>query len=275
MKQIPENQDQKELHAFYFFKGLRDVNGVVCNRCGHTDVPFHPKELIYRCTCCHHRMSVKTGTVMQSSRLPYSVWLEAFKLISAMKKSTSSVELMNHLGVKTYRTAFTLMHKIRHIMSKAEIERVVDQLDEYKRIRCSLTVRQRRERKKKKTKVRTLMVRNERGDYQHYQISWISVEDCNKWKPSRNYLKGLSRSHPWKDAVVQRCEMLKKSDTKPWILRHLSNLEKNLKGIHHGVSEKYRQLYLDEFSYRTNLSMAGINMFEDLVANAVRDVWWN
>jgi hypothetical protein len=41
------------------------------------------------------------------------------------------------------------------------------------------------------------------------------------------------------------------------------------------VSEKYRQLYLDEFSYRTNLSMAGINMFEDLVANAVRDVWWN
>jgi hypothetical protein len=274
MKQVPENQDQNEIYAFNFFKSLRDTVGVICNRCNHTDVPYIPQERVYRCKCCHHRMSVKSGTVMQSSRLGYSVWLEAFKLISLMKKSTSSVEMMKHLGVKSYRTALMLMHKIRHVMSKAEVERITNQLDQYNRIRCRLTIRQSRKKKKSSTKVRTLMVRNERGEDNHFQISWISVEDFNKWKPARNAVNGLSRSHPWKDTVIKQSEMLKKSDVKPWILRHLSNLEKNLKGIHHGVSEKYRQLYLDEFSYRTNLSMAGIDMFENLVTNALREVWW-
>jgi hypothetical protein len=68
--------------------------------------------------------------------------------------------------------------------------------------------------------------------------------------------------------------MLKISEIKSWIRQHLDNLEKNIKGIHHGVSEKYRQLYLDEFSYRTNLSMAGIDMFKDLTMRAMIEVWW-
>lgn len=275
MKQVPENQIQFEVYSKNFFKHLKDIAGVVCTSCGHKDARFIEKEEVYRCNNCHHRISIKCGTVMQSSRLPYSVWYRAFELISAMKKSTSAIELMEHLGVKTYKTVHLLMHKIRHIMSKAEIERISNQLDEYKRIRCSISVRQKRDKKhRKNTNIQTYLIRNERGSSGFFQISWISVKDLKCWKPAKNAVNGYARSHCWTQRVVKSTMRLNKSHIKSWIRKHLDNLEKNLKGIHHGVSEKYRQLYLDEFSYRTNLSMAGVNMFNDLTMRCMSDVWY-
>jgi len=64
-------------------------NGRICPRCGgdKTYRGTH-KTMPYRCRPCKRLFSVRTGTVMQSSKLPLKVWVWAIYLeITTLKGS--------------------------------------------------------------------------------------------------------------------------------------------------------------------------------------------
>ena len=97
----------------WFIKS-RWPNGIACPRCGSLTVTTkttHPT-MPYRCRDCRKFFSVKTGTVMQSSKLGYQVWLIASYLMTTGIKGTSSMKLHRDLGV-TQKTAWHLAHRIR------------------------------------------------------------------------------------------------------------------------------------------------------------------
>ena len=84
----------------WFIKS-RWPNGIACPRCGSLTVTTkttHPT-MPYRCRDCRKFFSVKTGTVMQSSKLGYQVWLIASYLMTTGIKGTSSMKLHRDLGV--------------------------------------------------------------------------------------------------------------------------------------------------------------------------------
>lgn len=53
----------------------------------------------YRCKDCRKHFSCRTGTPMQSSKLPVRKWLYAMYLMSVSKKSLSSPQLARELGI--------------------------------------------------------------------------------------------------------------------------------------------------------------------------------
>ena len=71
----------------------------------HPQMPFH-------CRDCRKFFSVKTGTVMQSSKLGYQKWALAIYILTTNIKGTSSMKLHRDLGV-TQKTAWHLAHRIR------------------------------------------------------------------------------------------------------------------------------------------------------------------
>ena len=66
----------------------------------------------YHCPDCREYFSVKTGTVMQSSKLPLRKWALGIHLMSTSLKCVSSMKLHRDLGI-TQKTALMMAQKIR------------------------------------------------------------------------------------------------------------------------------------------------------------------
>ena len=71
------------------FKEQRDQNGVVCARCKSQDHYWLENKQSYECKHCHARQSLRSGTVMQNSKLPYLYWFAAMHLLTSTKNSFS------------------------------------------------------------------------------------------------------------------------------------------------------------------------------------------
>ena len=89
-------------------------NGIACPRCGDMDIqaPTTHPEMPYRCRGCKKFFSVKTGTVMQGSKIGYQAWLIAMYAMLTNLKGASSMKLHRDLGI-TQKSAWHLAHRIR------------------------------------------------------------------------------------------------------------------------------------------------------------------
>ena len=91
-------------------------DGPFCPHCGSFDVQsgIKHKSMTHRCRDCEGkpRFSVKTGTVMQSSKLGYQTWVIAAYLITTNLKGVSSMKLHRDLEI-TQKSAWYLAHRLR------------------------------------------------------------------------------------------------------------------------------------------------------------------
>lgn len=100
--------------ATKWFENIRWREGRFCPHCGSVDTRAVPRKRPqpYRCVDCRGYFSVKTGTVMQSSKLPLRTWAFGIYLMSTSLKGVSSMKLHRDLGI-TQKTAWMMAHKIR------------------------------------------------------------------------------------------------------------------------------------------------------------------
>ena len=103
------------------FEAIRWPNGPFCPHCGATSEHITllagkvNRPGLYQCNTCRGSFTVKMGTVMESSPIPYRKWALGFHLIAASKKGMSAHQLHRMLGV-TYKTAWFMAHRIREAM---------------------------------------------------------------------------------------------------------------------------------------------------------------
>ena len=102
------------------FKYKRLEIGVICKKCQHTEHYFRKKDLKFQCKKCESRISLRSGTVMENSNLPFQYWIIAIELMTLSKKSFSALEMQRMLGHKRYEPIWFMMHKLRRIMSIRE-----------------------------------------------------------------------------------------------------------------------------------------------------------
>lgn len=112
------------------FKETRDQAGVKCRHCGCTDHYWLQTIWVYQCKKCKSRTTLRSGTVMQSSKLPFRYWFIAMHLITSTKKPFSSLELQRQLGHKYYEPVWFMMQKLRKTMGLREKEYKLDKIVE-------------------------------------------------------------------------------------------------------------------------------------------------
>jgi len=71
---------------------------------------------------CHSRQSLRSGIVMQNSKLPFRYWFVTMHLLTSTKKSFSTEKLRRQLGHKRYQTIWEMVNKIRDVMGKRDNE---------------------------------------------------------------------------------------------------------------------------------------------------------
>lgn len=79
---------------------------------------------LYRCKVCDVQTSLTAGTVFQGTRKGLLPWLRAMWHLTEVPGGASASEMQRLLGLPNYRTAWTWLHKLRHVMVAPNRERL-------------------------------------------------------------------------------------------------------------------------------------------------------
>ena len=90
-----------------------------CPHCGVTKVYRVTGAMGFKCSGCRKRFSVRTGSVMEASKVKLQTWLLAIYMMTTARKGISSVQFAKELGV-TQKTAWFLANRIREACTKGE-----------------------------------------------------------------------------------------------------------------------------------------------------------
>jgi len=102
-----------------WFEAIIWPDGPYCPRCGSLNVQcgIKHKTMTHRCRECDGRpmFSLKTGNVMEGSKLGYQTWAIAIFLVTVNLKGVSSMKLHRDLEI-TQKSAWHLAHRLRKAM---------------------------------------------------------------------------------------------------------------------------------------------------------------
>jgi len=102
-----------EAECLKFLILSRWPDGFSCPKCGHGQFYWMKERKLLQCPKCKYQASVTAGTVMHRSKMPLTVWFHAAYLVSTITPGISAVQLQRQLGLSSYQTAFTMLHKLR------------------------------------------------------------------------------------------------------------------------------------------------------------------
>jgi hypothetical protein len=77
-----------------------------------------------QCRQCGHQTSVTAGTIFQDTRKPLVDWLRAMYWLTSQKNGASAIGLQAVLGLGSYKTAWTWLHKLRRAMVRPGRDRL-------------------------------------------------------------------------------------------------------------------------------------------------------
>jgi transposase-like protein len=95
---------------------LRWPNGFLCPECGVAGDPWMMSRGRLRCRACEWETSLTAGTVFQDTRKPLRMWFLAMWFVTSQKNGVSALGLQRVLGLGSYETAWTWLHKLRRTM---------------------------------------------------------------------------------------------------------------------------------------------------------------
>ena len=243
---------------------IRYPDGFICPRCGCTGA-WPARRGLYRCQECDYQVSATAGTIFQGTRKPLRVWFRAMWYVVNQKQGISALGLQRVLGLGSYRTAWTWMHKLRVAMVRPGRDRLAGtvQVDETyvggersgKRGRGAegktLVVIAAQEDQDRIGRIRLCRVPDASGKSLHEAVDKAvepsSTVRTDGWS-GYNGLTDLGYVH---DVVRKSAEV--GENLLPLANRVASLLKRWLLGTHQGaIRPSHLDYYLDEFTFRFN-----------------------
>jgi transposase-like protein len=283
------SEDACRLH----FKEQRDKQGVIC-KCGQTDFYWIKSRWSYECKSCRSRISLRSGTIMQSSNLSFMTWYKTMFLMTATKKGFSSKEIQKQLGLKRYEPVWAMVHKLRKAMGNRDdrytLEDMIEMDEGYftvesSEIEQSKGVRGRGAVGKRNVAIMaesTVLEDPETGKVQRHcryfkakVLSSHNAEEINttvKESIAEKSIVFTDKSTSYVDIsdfielhIMEKSNKETTKETLKWVHITISNAKRNLLGNYHKIKGKYLQLYLNEFVYKLNRRYFGDKIFDRLV----------
>ncbi len=264
LMEFETNFSSEESCRDYLFH-LRWPRGFRCPHCNH-DKAWPIGSILFQCTGCGYRTSIIAGTVFQDTHIPLTVWFRAVWWVTSQKTGTSALELKRMLGLGSYRTAWSLLHKLRRAMVRPGRDRLSGsvEVDETYLGGLEEGVRGRQTEKKALIVVAAEKVGKKAiGRIRMKKVDDASSESLHPFvkdsiEPGSIFCTdgwdgycGLEKAGYTHEATPLRGR--KATDLLPRVHRVVSLLKRWLMGTHQGaVSHKHLDYYLDEFTFRFN-----------------------
>jgi transposase-like protein len=95
---------------------LREIrwrDGEFCPHCNDNRIYHFSDRKTFKCGSCRQRFSIKVGTIFQDTKLPLRKWFMAIWMITNHPKGIASVTLAKDLKI-TQKSAWFVLHRLRH-----------------------------------------------------------------------------------------------------------------------------------------------------------------
>ena len=245
---------------------LRWPDGFRCPRCEGSKA-WPTDRGLWHCAACGHQVSVTAGTIFQDTRKPLQMWFRTMWWVTSQKTGASAVGLQQVLGLGSYQTAWTWLHKLRRAMVRPGRDRLrglVEADETYvgghqdgvigRGAKAKALVAIAVEKKGRQIgRVRMRVLK----DFTAAQLCGL-VCDCIEPGSTvrtdglKSYLT-LPRHGYVHDRIIQKKHEETASELMPSVHRVASLLKRWLLGTHQGrVSRAHLGYYLDEFTFRFN-----------------------
>lgn len=112
-----------------YLERLRWPHGFVCPRCGAAGEPYRSSRSRLMCGSCSHQSTVTAGTIFDKTRTPLRVWLAGAWYLTNQKQGVSALGLQRVLGLGSYQTAWTMLHRFRRAMVRPDRDRLNGQVE--------------------------------------------------------------------------------------------------------------------------------------------------
>ena len=129
MEDYPRNVMEFEKRFFteescrdYLFQ-LRWPQGFRCPRCQNTKA-WPVGGTLFKCSTCGFKCSVTSGTIFQDTHKPLTIWFRAMWWVVSQKNGASALGLQRVLGIGSYKTAWSWLHKLRRAMVRPGRDRL-------------------------------------------------------------------------------------------------------------------------------------------------------
>ncbi len=77
-----------------------------------------------KCRKCRRRTSLTAGTIFERTQKPLRVWFQAMWYLTSQKSGGSALGLQQVLGLGSYQTAWSWLHKLRRAMVRPGRDRL-------------------------------------------------------------------------------------------------------------------------------------------------------
>lgn len=264
---IMSELDSEEKARAWIWLAKFDGKEFICPRCSNETCWHHRKNPEVReCKKCHFEVRLRAGTIFQKSKTSLLIWLRAICLVTQGKRGISALELQADLGMKSYDTAWTLLHKIREALrqrdetyklkSIIELDGAVfgkrhtgNQTEVLVAIESKDWIDQKGHRKTKAGFAKVLVAKETKEDAQKFVDKAIEKNAMvnTDASPSLIHLENVDIDY---QVVGSNQEVL--DHWLPWVHKFISNAKSWIVGTHHGVEAKYLSQYMAEYTFRFN-----------------------
>ena len=282
------------------FKIQREFEGVKCKNCGSGRHYWLKSKWQWKCQICTFRTTLRSGTVMENSKLPLRKWYLAMALMTFSKKGISACEMQRQLDHKRYEPIWLMMHKIRKAMGKRDelytLNSSVEFNEGYFEKAIPYSVKLKRGRGSQRQVNVAVMAQSvpleelETG-HKSKHVSYFkmkvlsnhkanSINQCIADNIDDKAIVFSDKSKSYVDindyVEIHVSEKSTPQTTKTslhWVHIAISNAKRTLLGIYHKIKGKYLQSYLDEFCYKLNRRYFGNRLFERLALALAKSYW--
>jgi len=275
------------------FKSERDKIGIIC-KCGSRERFWIKSRLSYECKKCRSRTSLKSGTVMENSNLPFLIWYKTMFLMSVTKKGFSAKEIQKQLGLKRYEPVWAMVHKLRRAMgnrdAKYTLEGMIEFDEAYFTVASSEVEHEKGIRGKgavgkqnvammaESTPLEDIDTGRKEKQVRFFKAKVLDghggeeISETIKESLDNQSIVFTDKSTSYVDIadfvelhVMEKSSKETTEETLKWVHIAISNAKRNLLGNYHKIKRKYLQLYLNEFIYKLNRRYFGDRLFERLI----------
>lgn len=246
---------------------LRWPDGFRCPRCGQAKAWPARGGLLWHCAACGHQASVMAGTIFQDTRTPLITWFRAMWWVTSQKTGVSALGLQRVLGLRSYKTAWAWLHKLRRAMVRPGRDRLTGrvEVDETYIGGVHPGRRGRQLETKALVGVAVEVDQHRLGRIRLRRVPDASGPSLMAFVQDAVEPRSLVHTDGWmgyeplrRHGYRHRITFLQgqaqsPSQLMPHVHRVVSLLKRWLLGTHHGaVTHEHLDYYLDEFTFRFN-----------------------
>ena len=107
-----------------YLQAVRWPSGFVCPKCSHAGEAWRAKRGLLLCSSCRAPTSVTAGTIFEGTRKPLRLWFIAAWELTSHKYGVNATSVRRVLGLSSYKTAWSWLHKLRRAMVRPDRDRL-------------------------------------------------------------------------------------------------------------------------------------------------------